>query len=242
MPYCPKCGVEVDHGTECCPLCSFSIPEIPFETDIKKEEIELKNYYEELKQLKDARKKKTRSVFFIIIILIVIGTAFNNAMQDWMSNNELTFSPYVMSSLGLFIICLIVIFGFIRRMKFVFPLLFLSSSVFLFSLDIFSNGIEWFWTLGLPLTTLSYGIVFITAIIIRKKKPGKLYSGSIILGFAAVLLVLMDSIINLYYGELMLSWSLNALFPIGSLALLLILGKALISGKTFKKLKRYLHF
>lgn len=28
MPYCPKCGVEVDNGVENCPLCSFPVPYI----------------------------------------------------------------------------------------------------------------------------------------------------------------------------------------------------------------------
>ena len=28
MPYCAKCGVEVENGVKNCPLCKFPIPDI----------------------------------------------------------------------------------------------------------------------------------------------------------------------------------------------------------------------
>ena len=242
MPYCPKCGLEVDNGITECPLCNFTIPDVPYENDLKKEEIELKNYYEELKILKKERKKKTRRVIFIIFILFAVGAGINNALQDYLLNNKLTFSPYVLSSLGLFVICLIVIFGFIKKIQYIFPLLFVSTSAFLFSLDVFSNGVEWFWSVALPLTAMGYGSVLLCLIIFMMRKPGKLIVGSIVLGFVSIMIVLVEVILDLYSGNFSLSWSLQVMIFTASLTLLLMLGKALVNGKWFKKLKRYLHF
>lgn len=241
MPYCPKCGVEVDFKIKTCPLCAFEIPEVPHEHDYPNEEIELKNYYEELKVLKKKSRKRSRQILFIVILLVTIAAAVNNTMQDWLRNNELTFSPYVLSSIGLFIIYLLPVFGFIKDWKKILTLLFIGSTAFLFSIDFYADGLEWFVPVGLPLTVLSIGMLFLIMLIIKKKKPGRLYSGSIILGAASVLLIILETVIDHYLGEFKLEWSLQALVAMGSLSLLLILGRVLINRDAFAKLRRYMH-
>ena len=242
MPYCPKCGIEVDYGIVECPLCSFSIPEIAQEHDILSEDVELKNYYDELKQIKARRKLRTRQIAFIIILLIAIGAAFNNTMQDWITDHKLTFSLYVLSSLGLFTVVLISVFGFIKGWKKNLTVLFIAASAFLFSIDYYQGSPSWFLPLGLPIAVLGCGMFLLTKLIINKLKPGRLYSGSIILGSASISLILLELIIDLHSGKIALEWSLQSLVPLGSLALLFILGRVLINRDFFSKLKRYMHF
>ena len=241
MPYCPKCGVELNHGIHECPLCSFDIPDIPEEIEPIAEEVELRNYYTELHQLKKKNRKRSKQIFFIIIFLGAIGAALNNTLQDWLGNNRLTFSPYVLSSIGVFILYLISIFGFIRGWKKNLLFLFLGTTAFLFSIDFYNEGMNWFLPLGLPASVLTFGLIFFTALLIRKIKPGKLYSGSIILAVAALHIIILEIIIDINFGKLNLEWSLNALIPLVSLSLLLVLGRAMINHDVFAKLKRYMH-
>lgn len=242
VPYCPKCGIEVDYGIVRCPLCTFVIPEIPPEHDILSEDIELKNYYDELKIIKSRRKHRTKQITFIIILLIAIGAAINNTMQDWLIDHTLTFSPYVLSSLGLFTVFLISIFGFIKGWKKNLITFFLAITAFLFSIDFYAGGLDWFLPLGLPITVLGAGLYLITRVIINKLKPDKLYGGSLLLGVTAILLILLELILDFYSGEIKLEWSIQSIVPLGSLALLFILGRALINRDFFSKLKRYMHF
>ncbi|MBI9108349.1 MAG: hypothetical protein JEZ04_16505 [Spirochaetales bacterium] len=242
MPYCPRCGVEVDYNITECPLCSFSIPEIPYEVDIKKEEIELKNYYEELKVFKQLRKKRGKAIAFIVIVLIVIFTGFNNTMQDWYANGQLTFSPYVLSSLGMFIGILICLFGFIKNWKAIFLFLFCLTVPFLFSLDLYRGEITWFWTAGLPITISSFTLVFLPAIIIKNHRKGGLFASGVVLTAGALLSILVELILDLNSGNIELTWSFQASITAGSLAFIFLLARKIIRQSSFKKLKRYFHF
>lgn len=242
MPYCPRCGVEVEHDITECPLCSFKIPVIPNIVDVKKEEIELKNYYEELSELKKLRKRRTKGVVFIILVLAVIFAGFNNTMQDWYANGELTFSPYVLSSLVGFIGILICLFGFIKDWKKIFLFLFFLSSAFLFSIDFYQDGIQWFWSMALPITASSFGLVFLVSYIIKSRKPGGLYNSGIIFTGIAVLIILIEIILDLNQGGLKLTWSIQVFITAFSLALIFLLARKMVHQNSFKKLKRFLHF
>ncbi|MDC7225672.1 MAG: hypothetical protein PQJ61_02780 [Spirochaetales bacterium] len=242
MPFCPRCGVEVDYGVRNCPLCTFNIPEVPYEQEILHEEIELKNYYTELRELKIKRRIRNKGIAFVIIILIAAGGVFNNIMQDLVANGELTFSLYVVSSFFLFIFCMISIFGLVHGWRNNLLMLFIATSITVLSLDFWSGGIEWFWTLGSPLVVVSFGFLSLTVFLIKKLKPGRLYGFSIILACVSILLIMVEIILDLYIGELELQWSLQSLIPNGSLALLCMAGRQLVNRDFFHKLKRYLHF
>jgi len=242
MPYCPRCGVEVEHDITECPLCSFSIPEVPNVVDIKKEEIELKNYYAELRELKKLQKKRGKAIAFTIIILAVIFVGFNNAMQDWYGNGRLTFSPYVLSSLGLFICILICLFGFIKNWKKIFLFLYITSSAFLFSIDYYNEVLAWFWTAALPISTATFGLVFLVAYIITRGKPGGLNNGGIIFTGIAILIILIELILDLHYGQLKLTWSIQVFITASSLAIIFLLARKIVHKSSFKKLKRFFHF
>ena len=243
MPYCPRCGVEVDKEIRECPLCSFEIPLVEEEPEAPTEEIELKNYYNELQNLKKTRRKRAKQFTFTVILLGSIAAVVNNTLQDYLGNNSLTFSPYVISSISLFLLFMLPVFGLIRGWKKIILLLGIGTAGFLLSIDFYSHGIEWFPLLGFPLTILTFGSLFLIMLLIKKIKPGKLYSTSIILGAVSVFMILVELIIELYLGGgVKLDWSLQALVAAGSLALLMILGGLMRKKHTFAKLKRYLHF
>ncbi len=242
MPYCPKCGIEVDYGILKCPLCSFDIPEVPPKQEILSNEVELKNYYSELKMLKSKRRKFNKKIVFILILLITAGAVFNNAMQDLFVNGELTFSFYILSSFALFIVCMISLFGLIKGWKNNLIILFISTALFILTIDLWSGGIDWYWNIGLPIVILSYGLLFLSVLLLRKLKPGKLYGLSIILFISSIFLILLEVILDSYFGAINLRWSIQALIPNGSFALLCIAGRQLVNHDFFKKLKRYLHF
>lgn len=242
MPYCPRCGVEVDYNVTECPLCSFGIPQIPNTIDIKKEEIELKNYYAELRELKKIRKKRRKGVFFAILIISIIFAGINNVIQDWYANGALIFSPYVLSSLGLLTGILICLFGFIKDWKKIFIFLFCITLAFLFSIDMYSGKIEWFLTLALPIASASFGLTFGVSYLIYRKKPGGLNNSGIIFTGISILIILLELIIDLYMGELHLTWSIQVFVSAFSLAMIFLLARKIVHGKSFRQLKRFFHF
>ena len=62
MPYCAKCGVEVENGVKNCPLCKFPIPDILSGEEKKDENIQKLKIYTE----KSFKREKIK--FFILFL------------------------------------------------------------------------------------------------------------------------------------------------------------------------------
>jgi Kef-type K+ transport system membrane component KefB len=137
---------------------------------------------------------------------------------------------------------LICLFGFIKAWKKIFLFLFCLTSAFLFSIDYYNNGTNWFWPMALPITTVTFGLVFLAALLIKNKKPGGLYNSGIIFTGIAVLIILIELILDLNSGEVNLTWSIQVFITAFSLALVILIARKMIHNSSFKRLKRFLHF
>ena len=242
MPYCSKCGIEVDNSIRNCPLCDFPIPEIPTIIDVQKESIELRNYYDELKKLKKIRKRRVKNIIFFIFMLGIIYTAVTNASQDFYLNGRLTFSRYVLSATVLFTMVLLCLFGYLKKWSAILIFLSAGTCAFLFSLDAFEGGLSWFFPLGLPVLLLSMALIIIPVLIIKKVNRGRVFALGVILASIAAFTIFLEIVIDLFFGELRLSWSIQTFIFIFSLGLIILFSKKIFHSKLRKKMKRFFHF
>lgn len=94
MPYCPRCGVEIEERLESCPLCDTAIPkEVRSEQKVSamfpEDVIEPKPMYKEL-----TLKKKRILVTSLIIVLGLFPIAITAGI-DLVSSGAITWSYYV---------------------------------------------------------------------------------------------------------------------------------------------------
>jgi hypothetical protein len=243
MPYCPRCGVEVDYEIKKCPLCEFDIPPIPRNDPLARMEVsQFRNYYVELREEKKRRVRKVKLVVFLILTGLSLYSVLQVGFLDWIADRSMSFSPYVMSSLILFIVILYILFGYARKGKHVFSILFLFVSAFLLSLDLYDSSQRWFWDMGFPLTIASLGIAFAVSQIIKRVKKIWQYGLAAILAGGGLLCFFVEMIIDLKInGEFTMNWSGQVLFFTLPLALIFIVLKLILPTRIADSFRRYFH-
>lgn len=241
MPYCPSCGVESDKDDTPCPLCGFPIPRVPRDDPMDGLEITgYRNYYEHLKNEKRRRARRTRLIVFFILAGVSLYAALQAGMQDLLRNKRITFSPYVMSSVILFIILLYVLFGYVGRKKRILYLLFPAVTAYLFFLDIFDGSLQWFLDVGLPLSVLAFGWGTVNALVHRKRLPWQ-YAWTTYLADSAALCLLVELVVDLRMGDVGLKWSAIVVLSVFPIGLILVLLKLLLPNRFTGRLKRFFH-
>ena len=208
MPYCPKCGVEVDYFIKECPLCDFDIPLI-----VPKEKG--KDYMKEPPfkfpnpenfnpgYIVDFKRKTFWAItfFFLFNILVLIGLQIKdlklNIGQVYFCIMLLSIWFYLMMFFGFIENKKIMIFGFI-------------ANTFLFSLliDLLYRGLGWFSPVFVPSIILGSLILIITFIIILKKKKTFRIIFNIAIVISAFIIEVEAIISNYLYKKIILSISL----------------------------------
>ena len=212
MPYCSKCGVEVDQGVENCPLCQLPI------NGIEKDILPPKKYPDVPveppgKAPMTTEQKRVRAweivgATLLIPFLIVVFT-------DLIVNETVSWARFPMIALLL------------AWMLATFPLLFakrpliiitgevLSVLIFLVLVDYLHDWvIDWFYKLALP--NLAILILIASAVTIlstQAKRKGANIAAFILFGLGALNLGLDLIIISTLAGKITITWSLFVLVP-----------------------------
>lgn len=212
MPYCPRCGVEVDPSVAQCPLCSTRVPRfddlgpgtpswpVPWHTDPNQ----------------TYGASQTRRRVGGIVGAMGFTAAVVVTVVDVAVSGRLSWSLWPLASLT----CLeaVVAVALVFRSRVAVALgWFASVALLLAAFDLIGTA-RWFWSLGLPIEALALGLVGLGALGARRLR------GAAMLSFAALLvgagLLVLDGIIA-GAGSGGLSWSLVTAVVFGALALLL---------------------
>lgn len=243
MPYCPRCGVEVEYKRKKCPLCSMSIPEIQENIEnTESREKHLLNRY--LIKRRENRKRWREARYFVYtgisIALIVLSFIFG--IQDYYFSGNLSWSKYVI--IGNMTV-LVSLFFLLRFIPFFIPNflgLGFTTAGLLYILDSINGEIDWFWNLGLVICINTLFWSLILRHIIRHTRRRGLNIPAYTLFAAALASLSLQIIGNLYNGEsINLTWSIpviTSLIPIGGLLLFIHM---LLSKGLREKLKRKFH-
>jgi len=169
MPYCPRCGVEVENKRTTCPLCTTPIPQLS--GLIQEDDLLEAPEEREKKKRKLLSKTKRRitieilATFFIPIVVLVFTI-------DLVVFRRITWSVY--PALSLMTIFLVSVLPLILYRK---PLILLFSYFLTFSGVVYISekisGYSWFWTFGLPIVTMiMLCIALIVFLSIHSKRRG----------------------------------------------------------------------
>lgn len=243
MPYCPKCGVQVETRHTNCPLCSFPIPNIEEseENAIKRDQHLLNRY--KIKQADNRKRWKEARVFVymgIAFSLVVLSVIFG--IQDYYFSGALGWSQYVIASNLAVVVFLFFLLRFIPGFLPNFIGLGITTGGFLYILDGIDGTIGWFWNLGLVICINTMIWLFILRLIIRHTHRRGLNIPAYTLGAGALASISLEIIRDLYHGvSLHLTWSIPVIITLVPLAGFLFFLHLLISPRIREKFMRKFH-
>lgn len=235
MPYCSKCGVEVDNNIRECPLCDFPIPVIESE---EKEEDRFPSPQNSYPYKVEKRKRRT----FIIISVILLTSVELMLFQNFSIEGKLTWSRYSAVSIIASWIYLFFLFRFIPKFKISVIGMSITTIILLYFLDIFDGELEWFISIGLPCVLMGTISTIIYYHLFKRAKKKGLNIVAYILLALILYCIGIDAFISLHLHHFIkLSWSISValgLLPISILFLYLHFG---LPEKYKIKLERKFH-
>lgn len=235
MPYCAKCGVELDVGVLSCPLCAFEMPPLG-----EKEPPERPRYPETQERYVAPTGRQIRmaiwaaaSAVFVISFLVVV------AVNLVWTGGSLTWGGPAMASIGVAWIAATTILILFRRPWLVVLSNYLPVVGFLALVDLFDGGLDWFLPLGLPIATASFLVPIVSLILWMFWKDRGANQLAILLCLVAALFVGIDFAASGYLGQLGISWSLVVAAVLIPLSGFLFVYHYVL--RRFLKLKRVFH-
>lgn len=209
MRTCINCGVQLEANMNFCPLCGE--PVIDENTD-NVEYIELRKKKQDQKRLTSYQKlsgSQKKKLFWEISGIILISGILVTLIIDLVDGNSISWSKYSMTACALLFVN-ITMFCFWSK-KIVLSILgsFITTSVFLILVNIFSGGINWGVKLGIPLLFIAYLIISGLIFMLRKTREKELNLITYSLIAAGLLCICVEGMISLYTVKMLkLHWSL----------------------------------
>ena len=211
MPYCSRCGVEVEANKTHCPLCNTELEEL-VEISIEKtkkfpdeEHIPLPKKIR-IKERKKLLRWEVVSVTLLIPLLITLFT-------DLIVNRTVSWSLYPIASLLLVWVIITIPLLFPKNL----PIILVGETVpyfiYLLVIDFIDNrSIDWYPRLGLPIISVIITVVLVVIIgIIFVKNKGANIAAFILFGIGIICLGI-DFIVTSYIeNKFAVNWSLYVL-------------------------------
>lgn len=147
MPYCAKCGVEVENGVKNCPLCKFPTPDILSGEEKKDEDRKYpkaENIYRE-----ELQKRKNQVFYSIFVIFAVAFIVFLFIKMEY----DFTIVNYFIISTAFSMIYLFLFFGYIK-INYSAVLIGITTIIFTAFLSKLTGG-NWFKSYALPIILVS---------------------------------------------------------------------------------------
>lgn len=213
MPYCPRCGVEVESNIVKCPLCNTPIQPLDEEKPDNKSKYPDDVPKVEQKPLKEKKKKRLlifeiTSVVLVIALIIFITT---NLIID----GTVTWSLYPTATL-LLVWCMISApLLFPKKIAVIAVGEFIPMLVYFLVIDLIEDGeLNWYVRLALPIIAsvgvASFIIVFGT---LKAKSRGLNIPAFILFGLSIICLIVDVCVTSYVNSTLGLVWSLYVLVP-----------------------------
>ncbi len=218
MPYCSRCGVEVDNDVVNCPLCNTPIQHFeetgPAESRYPADDVEPRP------RIGDRGRRRilweVLTLLYAIGVIVVVGSDLRvDAAVDW--------SLYPTISIVFAWICTTLLIFFRKQPATIVIGTIVSTIAFLAATDLVDGKIEWFFPLGLPILAL---FVIISGIIsvatIRAKERGLNVVAFVLIGIA-VFCFGVDLLVSLYLTATVdFTWSIVVLLTLIPVAIILL--------------------
>ena len=228
MPYCVNCGVELARSAKRCPLCGVEV--------IMPAALRSPDTGNGHPQQQDPVVSTfDRNLWIQVVSVLMVIPAALSLLIDGVLGSGLTWSPYVVASLGTVWVWCVSPFLFRRN---VVPLWIAIDTVamlgLLYVVDWFAPTHGWFLPLALPIT-LSIGVLTLLIVeLTRRKVLRELHIVAATLLALGILCVIVEATVDLYVTHtLKLQWSLLVLatcVPLAVTAILLQRRRSIVEG------------
>ncbi|MHA1435739.1 MAG: hypothetical protein ACTSO7_18015 [Candidatus Heimdallarchaeota archaeon] len=167
MPYCSRCGVEVEPNKEKCPLCDTKIQELEDE-----EEKYTSKYPEEVvveEKLPKRTSKQRRIIAFEIVSIALLIPLLITLSTNLIISKNVTWALYPISSLILtwFLVSIPLLFP--KKPFIIIPGEVIPLTLFLLVMDYIDDlpdtSLTWYVNMALP--TLGLTLVIVSAVVIK---------------------------------------------------------------------------
>lgn len=239
MPYCPKCGVEVNPGIAACPLCACDIPRFADEEDDCESMFPVaENIY--YRQLLQAKKQ-----IYMGIGILLLGAVLTLFSVHVFAGLDSRFVHYGIAAVIGIWFYLFFLFGFLRNIFVSVAGIGAVSVVLVLVLDLIDKHLTWALDVGLPVTLLLTVILLASVKLYKRFRhknqiviiPIYMFTGT------SLFCLGLECILDLHFQQsIRLGWSVIVLFPLLSLAAVLFVLYATLPERGREKVRRKLHF
>jgi len=207
MPYCIKCGVELQNNAEKCPLCRTPVPAQFITGDVQEKNYPVDRVVERTGPgMSKAQKKRLAMIIVTISLTIPLVLTL---WIDFMNNKRITWSYYPVSGIILaWILCAMPLI--LKRHYWILYIIYaVAIEFFLFLLELIKLPGTWFFSLGIWLT-ISLWIIFgsVLAICYISRRKGVNIAAYILQGITVYSIVVDMIIKNFLNMKITPKWSI----------------------------------
>jgi hypothetical protein len=239
MPYCSRCGVEVDAGVSACPLCEAPIFHVE-EPAGKRDDSPYPQHIIDPDDAYRLSKAERRRIGIEILSLAAALAGGAVLLVDLLLDRGLGWSRYVVASIALGWILTIAPLALYGRLKATLGAMGAAVLGYLLALDGIDGRLGWSLSLGVPIALASFLTVAATvASMASRKVKGLNLLGIGSLGLSAFL-VALEAILRLGLGESVRPyWSIVAALALVPIAVFLFyLHGRVLRGADLRKIFR----
>lgn len=236
MPYCSRCGVEVDNHVENCPLCNTPIQH--FEEGAAAESRYPSDTAESKPRMTDRVRRRilweVLTLLYAIAVIVVVGSDLRvDAAMDW--------SLYPTISIVLVWIYTTLLIFFRHHPVTIITGVIISTIAYLAAIDLVDGTLDWFFPLGLPIFAFFVTIAgILSGIAVRAKERGLNVVAFVLIGIAVFCLG-VDLLVSHYLtGGVHFSWSIVVLLTLVPVSIILLFLHYRLRNRF--DLKRIFHF
>lgn len=222
MNVCNYCGVELDVEMNYCPLCGHkSNTQVPKGGKDSKNGLQETDmdvfHYEELTQ------RQKRKLVWELAAFILILTSLVTLIIDLLTSKQITWSKYTMTVGFILLTDVSLILLIEKRLLLVLIGCFISTSLLLFLLDLYTLNIDNGLTIGVPIIFFIFLVLFLLAILFQKTKQKGINIIAYALVAAGIICMCIEGIISLHMlNVLQLHWSLIVLVSVVPVSAMLL--------------------
>lgn len=197
MPYCSRCGVEVEARAESCPLCDAPIQRLdalPAEAP-------------RYPQVTGIPGRQVRYFVWMVSTAALLSAALTLVALDLVLGGDFSWSRYPLTGAGVLWLLMTLVVVFARRPIFIMVGQAAATAGFLLAIDLFDGRLEWFVPLALPIVAVVTGASVIVWLVARlSRRSPAMIAAAVLFGCASGSVVL-DLGISSHFGLMHISWS-----------------------------------
>jgi hypothetical protein len=206
MPYCSRCGVEVEARLETCPLCEAPIQRLD------EPRVEPPRYPEVVAN----PGRQVRYFVWIVSTATLLSAALTFLTLDLILNHRISWSHYPLTGAGVIWLFITLVVVFARRPVFVIVGQVAATAGFLALIDRFDGRLDWFVPLALPIIAVVTSASVLVWLVTRRSDWAPAMIAAAVLFGCGAGSVALDLLISAHRGTAHMSWSfivLGAVVP-----------------------------